>query len=170
MSDVVRMRWMTVGIGLLWAGLLLVSSMDQWIGHYRDEVRDRLPVSFWFRAGQTNVGDAAPGTCPPMTFDREIVGPFSAEWTVTILRDRGDGTLETHRTFRGRNDYRPENVLPPAIDLCWWAGVSDPAALGLEEGETYRVNTLWKVEAGGGPPRIIRRSSLPFAIVDDRES
>lgn len=170
MSDVVRMRWMTVGIGLLWAALLLVSSLDQWIGHFREEARASLPVSFWFRAGQTIVADAVPGTCPAMVFDRDILGPFSAEWTVTIMRDLGDGTLETHRTFRGRNDYRPENALPPALDLCWWAGVTDPAALGLAEGETYRVNTLWKVDTGGGPHRLVRRSSLPFTIIDDPES
>lgn len=166
MSDTRRMNWLTVVIAVLWAALLTTASVDNWLARTAQEARASEPVTNWFRAGLTLVSDAPAGTCPPMTFDRDINRPFHAEWTVTIMMQSDAGEWVTHRTFEGANDYRPENSLPEALDLCWWAWADGPEALGLEPGRTYRVNTLWEIDTGDAGMRTVRRTSPPFTITE----
>lgn len=142
----------------------LFFSVASWLDVQRRIARESLPVELWYRAGTPIVEDAAAGTCPGMTFDREIGQPFRADWTVTILVQQPDGDFETKRTFFGGNDYSPENDLPDDLHLCWWAWVDDPADLALEPGRTYRVNTLWELDLGEFGERKVRRSSPPFTI------
>lgn len=99
-----------------------------------------------------------------MTFDREILQPFSADWLVTLLVQQADGGFETERAFPFSNDYRPENTLPEDLHLCWWTQVDHVEQLGLEPGRTYRINTLWELDLGEFGERKVRRSSPPFTI------
>lgn len=164
MSDKVRMNWITLAIGVLWAALISATTLDNWLSQKTQAAREALPVSVWFRAGSTIINDAAPGECPAMLFDRDINRPFRADWAVTIMMQREDGGWETVRAFFGANDYRPDHVLPDALDLCWWAGAESAAELRLIPGRTYRVNTLWEIDTGDSGTRTVRRSSPPFTI------
>ena len=118
-----------------------------------------LPASWWFDAGTVHVSDARPGECPAMDFDRTIERDFRAEWVVTIMKQRIDGRFTTYGTYTGGNDYRPENVLPDDLNLCWWTWEDDLRLMG----GAYKVNTLWVLDVDGGE-REIRRSSNAFRV------
>lgn len=123
-------------------------------------IRYNLPASWWFQPGPIIISDAAMNECPALSFDRDINRPFHAEWVVTIMRQRPGGGFSTYKTFRGENDYRPENNLPDDPELCWWSWVDE---LNLPAGK-YRVHTLWVLNLTHGGERQVRRSSNVFQI------
>lgn len=145
------MNWTTT-IVAAWAGVLAMSGLQQFI-----------PASYWFEPSSVMIADARSGECPEMRFDRDIHRPFNAAWKVTLLRREDGGFVTAMPVFEGRNDYRPENVLPDDLDLCWWAW-SDFTIDPLPPGE-YRVNTVWTLDTAGGP-RSIRRSSNTFEVTE----
>lgn len=123
-------------------------------------VQKSMPAAWWMDVGSVDVvGVDAPDGCLPMEVEREINREFFAEWTVTIMRQNGGGGYYTYQTFRGANDYRPENNLPDDLNLCWWAWTDSIAFLP----GNYRVHTLWKLHVDGGT-REVRRKTRPFEI------
>lgn len=148
---------------------ILFFSFTNWLQVQRQITREALPVELWFSAGTPIVEDAVVGTCPSMAFDREINQVFSADWTVTLLKQQPNDGFETYRTFFGGNDYDPSNQLPEDLHLCWWVWVEEAAHLGLRAGDTYRITTTWELDLGEYGERTVRRQSPPFTIYPKEE-
>lgn len=141
------MKW-TALIVSLWTAVIGTSA-----------VQSQLPASWYFEPQPLHVTDAAAGSCPAITYDREIWHEFRADWVVTIDRQADNGTFWVWRTYHGTNDYSPDATTPPTADLCWWTwddNLSMPAG-------AYRVRTLWQLDVPGGVKEI-RRGSNVFTV------
>lgn len=120
-----------------------------------------VPTSYWFDAKDIHIEDTVEGVPPKIEVEREIKRPFRARWLVTILFKDMNGDFFTYCWTRGENDYRPDNALPPDIDLAWWLGSRNRCHLlpGI-----YKVNTIWTLEIEGHEIREVRISSNEFEV------
>ena len=118
-----------------------------------------LPASFWFDVRNVQVLDTVHGASPAMVIERTIHRPFTADWTVSVLRISEDGT-SAYCSVEGHNDYVPGAVIPPGVNLDWWTW---PERCELEVGQ-YVVRTLWEIRLFGFLSKDIRITSNPFNV------
>ena len=119
------------------------------------------PASYWLRVDRIEVKDAIANNPPGMLVERHIRRPFRGSWIVSVMREsESGGGFYTYCRALGQNDYRPENVLPYALDLDWWTW---PDRCPLEAGKYY-LNTLWTIEVPGYPPKEVRITSNVFTM------
>lgn len=124
------------------------------------EWRRWVPAEFWFEVRSVHVHDTVAGVSPRMDLDRVIRRPFNARWIVTVMREGPGGGFYTHCTAVGNHDYRPENILPPDLDLDWWTW---PRVCELPPG-SFRVNAAWFMRIDGWPPKTVRAGSNVFVV------
>lgn len=124
------------------------------------EWRQWVPAEFWFEVRSVHIHDTVAGVSPRMDLDRVIRRPFSARWIVTVMRERPEGGFFTHCSAAGVHDYRPENVLPPDLDLDWWTW---PRVCELRPAR-YRVHAAWYLQIDGWPPKTVRTQSNVFEV------
>lgn len=118
------------------------------------------PASWWFRVDRVFVHDAVAGSTPMIDVERQIVRPFRGKWIATVQRRNAAGGFYAYCTARNNGDYRPDNALPDTVDLNWWTW---PVECRLPIG-TYRLNTLWTIQAPLFPDKEVRITSNVFTI------
>lgn len=142
----------TIVAGILF---MLMAAAQEW--------RSWVPPEFWFEVRSVEIADTVVGTSPRMDLDRVIRRPFSARWIVTVMREGPGGGFYTSCTAVGSHDYRPENALPPDLDLDWWTW---PRVCDLPVG-TYRVHAAWFLRVDSWPPKSVRTQSNVFTVAPD---
>ncbi len=137
---------------IAYALFMLLAAAQEW--------RSWVPAEFWFEVRSVYILDTVEGTSPAMDLDRVIRRPFNGRWIVTVMRKGPGGAFYTHCTASGTHDYRPENALPPDLDLDWWTW---PRVCGLTPG-IYRVHAAWFLRIDGWPTKSVRTTSNAFTV------
>ncbi len=122
-----------------------------------------FPVTRWFEVRSLSVSDARPGESPLIRVDRVIHRPFSANWTVTLRRQRGGG-FTVVCTRHGRSDYLPGSTLPEETNLNWWMAIPPNQPCREIQPGRYVVTIEWRVEADSLPPKAARIESNVFEV------
>jgi len=94
-----------------------------------------------------------------MTVDREIKRPFVAHWDVLVRKVDSKGS-QVVCSASGGGDYTPDAKLPHPLTLSWWTnGACESLPVG-----TYYISTVWVIEGGGLPDKIIKVESNVFDV------
>ena len=117
------------------------------------------PAENWLAVSGITVGDSDAGSPILMTVNRVIHRPFIANWVATVRRVVGDG-VEVTCTATSTASYRPDAVLPRPVTLDWW---TYPIQCVLPPGR-YRLDTVWRIDAGGGVTKLVTAESNIFTI------
>ena len=123
-----------------------------------------IPLARWFVVESIVVADARTGVSNEVALKRAINRPFSATWTVTLMRLTRDGFA--HFCSRhGQNDYRPEAVLPPYTDIDWWMNVPANPTCGRLPPGRYVLNIVWRLRVPGLQGKEVRVQSNDFEVL-----
>jgi len=96
-----------------------------------------------------------------MRVDREIKRPFIARWDVLVREVDSKGS-QVVCSSSGGGDYTPDGKLPNPLTLSWWtSGACETLAPGV-----YYVSTVWTIEGGGLPDKVIKVESNIFEVED----
>ena len=105
------------------------------------------------------VDDTTAGAPVVMHVDRRIKRDFVGRWSVTVRELQGtENVLACVASAAG--DYKVGAKLPKILTLGWW---TNGRCEGLPVG-VYVVTTIWEVENGPLPDKIITVSSNPFKV------
>lgn len=148
-----HVTWWIV-IAILWGGWFMIAGVQR-----------ALPTSWWFQSSIPIVHDTPRGTCPVVTWERDINRHFRGEWTAVLQRQNANGRgFYSFYSRSGETDYSPAARLPDPLTLRWWFALNDDEDCRWPVG-TYRLHTLWIVRPDAGGVRTVRRTSTPFRIL-----
>lgn len=140
-------RAQTVLLSICTAWLLTLSAAYLW------------PASWWMEVRSVFVGDTRAGLPVVMHVDRRINRDFVGRWSVTVRELQGtENMLACVASAAG--DYKRGAKLPKTLTLSWWTnGKCEALPVGV-----YVVTTIWEVENGPLPGKIIHAQSNPFKV------
>lgn len=164
----VRARHMKQGnvaaimLGLTCAGLLFIwHDYSQRAERDAEELRrlQALPDR-WYVVRNVAVPNFIEGTDPLITYSREIRQPFYGMWSSEVHLVSATDDFPTC-TGSGQNFYEPNETLPDAgVRLSWFLGKDCELGPGK-----YVIDSLWRIEPEGYPPKTLRFTSNPFTVI-----
>jgi hypothetical protein len=128
---------------------------------YVENARDIAPASDWLSVKSIVVHPSFEGRAPVMTVEREIRKRFIGQWSATVRQSTPDG-FTIACASSGWTEYQPDATLPKPLTLDWWTG---PVECNLKAG-TYRLDTIWTINAKGFPPKHVNVRSNLFVVKD----
>lgn len=127
---------------------------------WSDAVKKEVPASTWFEVKNISVPNFVEGDDPMMIYDRKIIKPFHATWSVEVHR-ANDAVDYAYCYGSGNQFYEPKEILPKSgVTLSWFIGKD----CKLPEGQ-YTLQASWEIRPEGYPTKIETYTSNLFRVL-----